>query len=253
MKRQAHRPVIVTGGSQGIGAAIVRELARRSVPVCLNYNSSAEAAEKLAKELRSEGADVSAVRADMNREEDIQALFATAEERHGRPGALVNNAGYVGKAGRLVEEAEAAVLHQTMSVNVVAPFLCARELLRHILPRNGGDGGRIVNISSIAARTGSPRDWVDYAASKAALDAFTIGLAKEVGAEKVRVNGIAPGIISTEIHQKAGAPDRLERFAQAVPLKRIGTAEEVADLAAWLLLDAPDYVTGTTIEIGGGL
>ena len=252
MKLQAHCPVIVTGGSQGIGAAIVRELARRSVPVCMNYHSSAEAAEKLAKELRSEGADVSAVRADMNREEDIQALFATTSERHGPPGALVNNAGYVGKAGRLVEEAEAAVLHQTMSVNVIAPFLCARELLRHILPRNGGDGG-IVNISSIAARTGSPRDWVDYAASKAALDAFTIGLAKEVGAEKVRVNGIAPGIISTEIHEKAGAPDRVERFAQAVPVKRVGTAEEVADLAAWLLLDAPDYVTGTTIEIGGGL
>jgi len=253
MTQESHSAVIVTGGSQGIGAAIVRELARRSVPVCLNYHSSAEAAESLAKELRTEGADVSSVQANMMHEEDIQALFATAAEKHGRLGGLVNNAGYVGQAGRLVEEADAAVLHQTMSVNVVAPFLCAREFLQHVLPRHGGKGGRIVNVSSIAARTGSPGDWVDYAASKAALNAFTVGLAKEVGAENVRVNGIAPGIISTEIHEKAGAPDRLERFAQAVPLKRVGTAEEVAELAAWLLLDAPDYVTGTTVEIGGGL
>lgn len=245
--------VVVTGGSRGIGAEIVRALAARGVAVCINHRDSAREAEALAAELAADGADVSVVRADMALEGDIVSLFRAAEARHGRLSGLVNNAGYVGQSGRRVDECEAAVITQSFVVNAVAPFLCAREFLRRASRRQGGQGGRIVNISSIAKRTGSANDWVDYAASKAALDTFTLGLAKEVATEGVTVNGVAPGVVDTEIHARAGSPERLQRMAGLAPMKRVGRPDEIAATAVWLLMDAPEYMTGVTIDVAGGL
>lgn len=253
MSAVAGGAVVVTGGSRGIGAAIVRGLVARGIAVCIDHRDSAAEAEALAAELAAAGGDVSVVRADMASEAEIVALFRTAEERHGRLSGLVNNACFLGRSGRRVDEADGDVLRRSFLVNAVGPMLCAREFLRRASTRHGGSGGRIVNVSSIAARTGSPNDWVDYAATKAALDTFTLGLAREVATEGVNVSGVAPGIVETELHARAGAPDRLERFGSAVPMKRTGRAEEIAEVAVWLLLDAPDYVQGETIDVAGGL
>jgi NAD(P)-dependent dehydrogenase (short-subunit alcohol dehydrogenase family) len=245
--------IVVTGGSRGIGAQIARRLAARGVPVCVNHRDSAAEAEALAVEISKARGEASVVRADMGEEADIVALFAEAERRHGKLYGLVNNAGYVGRAGRRVDAAEADVLRRSFAVNVIAPFLCARELLRRVSTKHGGDGGRIVNVSSIAKRTGSPNDWVDYAASKAALDAFTLGLGREVATEGVSVNGVAPGIVDTEIHARSGDPGRIARLSAAVPMKRVGSADDIATTVEWLLLDAPDYIQSTTIDVAGGL
>ncbi|MCP1336998.1 SDR family oxidoreductase [Futiania mangrovi] len=245
--------VVVTGGSRGIGAAIVRGLAARGVPVCINHRDSAADAERLRIEAEAMGAEASVIKADIGSEADIVALFEEAQQRHGRLWGLVNNAGFVGQAGRRVDEADARVLEASFRVNAIGPILCTREMLRRISTRHGGLGGRIVNISSIAKRTGSPNDWVDYAASKGALDTFTLGVAREVATEGVQVNGVAPGLVATEIHARAGAPDRIERMSAAVPMKRAGTPEDIADVAIWLLLEAPDYVHGTTIDVAGGV
>lgn len=245
--------VIVTGGSRGIGAAIVRCLGRRSIPVCINHRDSGAAAEQLRAELESWGASAAVVQADIGVEADIIRLFRETEEKLGRLWGLVNNAGYVGRVGRRVEDADARVLERTFRVNIIGPMLCAREALRRISTKYGGQGGRIVNVSSIATRTGSPNDWVDYAASKAALDTFTIGLAREVAMDGVRVNGVSPGPVDSEIHARAGAPERVERFASVAPMKRVARPEEIAEVVAWLLTDAPDYVHGTTIDVAGGL
>lgn len=245
--------IVVTGASRGIGAQIARRLAARGAPVCVNHRDSGPEAEALAAEIAKAGGEASVVRADMGEEADIVALFAEAERRHGRLYGLVNNAGYVGKAGRRVDAAEADVLRRSFDVNVVAPFLCARELLRRVSTKHGGAGGRIVNVSSIAKRTGSPNDWVDYAASKAALDAFTLGLGREVATEGVSVNGVAPGIVDTEIHARAGDPGRIARLSAAVPMKRVGSADDIAATVEWLMFDAPDYIQATTIDVAGGL
>lgn len=245
--------VVVTGGSRGIGAAVVRRLAARRVPVCFNYRESAVEAKALCDELEGMGGEVSAVQADLAEEGDIVALFARARQNHGALWGLVNNAGYVGSAGRRVDQADAAVLRASFMVNSVAPLLCSREILRHISRRHGGEGGRIVNVSSIATRTGSPNDWVDYAASKAALNAITLGLGREVASEGVSVNGVSPGVIDTEIHSRAGDPERVGRLTSLVPAKRVGLADDVAAAVEWLLLDAPDYIQATNIDVSGGL
>lgn len=247
------RTVIVTGGSRGIGAAIARSLAARAVPVCLNYASRADEARALAEELTAGGARAIAVQADMADPAAIERLFQIAEQELGPLGGLVNNAAYVGQAGRRVASVDVATLRRTFDVNVIGPMLCAQQALRRLSTAQGGQGGRIVNVSSIASRTGSPNDWVDYAASKAALDTFCLGLAREVAREGVQVTGVAPGLVATQLHAEAGAPERISRLMQATPMGRAAEPGEIAEVVVWALLDAPDYLTGTTIDVAGGL
>lgn len=247
------RAVVVTGGSRGIGAAVVRALAGRGVPVCLNYAARSEDARALAAELAAGGARCIAVQADVGDPASIERLFEVAERELGPLGGLVNNAGFLGQAGRRVETVDVATLRRTFDVNVIGPMLCAQQALRRLSTSRGGKGGRIVNVSSIGSRTGSPNDWVDYAASKGALNTFTIGLARELAREGVQVTGVSPGVVDTGLHADAGAPQRLERLSQATPMGRPADPGEIADVVVWALLDAPDYLTGTTIEVAGGL
>jgi len=245
--------VLVTGGSRGIGAAIARSLAARGTPVCLNYATRDEDAQALAAELAAGGARCIAVQADVADPDSIQRLFEVAERELGALGGLVNNAGFVGQAGRRVDMVDVATLRRTFDVNVIGPMLCSQQAIRRLSTARRGKGGRIVNVSSIASRTGSPNDWVDYAASKAALNTFTLGLAREVAREGVQVTGVSPGLVATGLHADAGAPERVERLRQATPMGRAAEAGEIAEVVVWALLDAPDYLTGTTIEVAGGL
>lgn len=244
---------IVTGGSRGIGAEIVRHLGRRGIPVCINHRDSAREAQALASELSELECKSLVVQADVSDEAEVRRLFEECRTGLGPIWGLVNNAGFVGAAGRRIDTVDVATLRSSFEVNVIGPMLCAREAVKFMSTAHGGTGGRIVNVSSVAARTGSPNDWVDYAASKAALDAFTLGFGREVVKENVRVNGVAPGGVETEIHARAGAPDRLQRIAAATPIGRAARAEEIAEVVVWVLLDAPDYMTATTIDVAGGL
>lgn len=245
--------VVVTGGSRGIGAAIVRGLAARGTPVCLNYATQSEDAQALAAELAAGGARCIAVQADVGEPDSIERLFEVTERELGPLGGLVNNAGFVGQAGRRVDVVDVATLRRTFDVNVIGPMLCSQQAVRRLSTARGGKGGRIVNVSSIASRTGSPNDWVDYAASKAALNTFTLGLAREVAREGIQVTGVSPGLVATRLHADAGAPERIERLRNATPMGRAAEASEIAEVVVWALLDAPDYLTGTTIEVAGGL
>ncbi len=244
---------MVTGASRGIGAAIARELAGRGVPVCINHANSAAQAAEVCGEITAAGGHAHVVQADMSHESDIVRLFKEVDRHLGPLGGLVNNAAYAGRCGRRIDEADASVLRTTFNVNVIAPMLCAREALQRMSRRKGGAGGRIVNISSIASRTGSANDWVDYAASKAAINTFTLGLAREVAGDGVQVNAVSPGVIDTTIHERSGSPERLEIIGGKSPMGRPGSATEVAEVVAWLLTQAPDYVHGTIIEVSGGL
>ncbi len=245
--------VLVTGASRGIGAEIARRLGKRRVPVCINHSNSDADAEAVAAGIIADGGEAIAVKADLADPLAVEGLFSLVDSRLGGLQGLVNNAAYAGRSGRRVDQCDSAVLAQTFGINVIAPFICAREALRRMSTRHGGQGGRIVNISSTAARTSGANDWVDYAASKAALDTFTLGLAREVAMESVRVNGVAPGLIETGIHERSGDPQRLARIATAVPAGRPGQPVEVAEVVVWLLLDAPDYVHGTTVVVSGGM
>jgi NAD(P)-dependent dehydrogenase (short-subunit alcohol dehydrogenase family) len=237
---------IVTGGSRGIGAATVLALCRAGHDVVFSYREDETSARQVAERAgRAVG-----VRADLTSEDDILRLFATADEV-GALGVLVNNAGIVGTRAR-VDELTAERVRDILEVNVVGPFVCAREAVRRMSTRNGGPGGVIVNIGSIAARLGSGGQYVDYAASKAAVDTMTIGLANEVASEGIRVNCIRPGIIDTDIHASGGEPDRAQRLASAIPLGRPGRPEEIASLVAWLCSDGATYATGAIIDVGGG-
>lgn len=246
--------VLVTGASRGMGAEIARRLARRGVAVGVNHSASDAEAQALCNAIRAEGGRAIPLQADLADPEAITRMFAAMDAGLDMPlRGLVNNAAYTGQARRRVDQAEAAVLQRSFAVNAIAPFLCAREALARMSRRQGGRGGRIVNISSIGARTGSAGDFVDYAASKAALDTFTLGLAREVATEGVQVNGVAPGLVATDIHARAGDPSRLDRIAAAVPMGRAGRPEEIAEVVVWLLLDAPDYLHGASIPVSGGL
>lgn len=245
--------VVVTGASRGIGAAIARKLAERGVPICINHSDSPAEANAVREDIVASGGRAHVVQADLAQEANVVHLFEQVDRHLGRLGGLVNNAAYVGRCGRRVDEADAAVLQRTFAVNVIAPMLCAREALRRMSSRHGGSGGRIVNISSTASRTGSANDWVDYAASKAAINTFTLGLAREVARDGVQVNGVAPGVVDTQIHERSGSPGRLASIGRATPMGRPGSADEIAAVVVWLLTQAPDYVHGTTIEVSGGL
>jgi NAD(P)-dependent dehydrogenase (short-subunit alcohol dehydrogenase family) len=238
--------LVVTGGSRGIGAATARLAAERGYAVCINYAKDRESAEKLAREIKA-----IAVQGDVANEADVVRLFKTVDEKLGRVTALANNAGIVDLRSR-VEDMSAARIQRMLAVNVTGSFLCAREAVKRMSTRHGGKGGAIVNLSSAASRIGGPGDYVDYAASKGAIDTFTLGLAKEVGGEGIRVNAVRPGVIRTEIHATSGDPGRVERIAGATPLARAGEAEEVARTVLWLLSDEASYITGAILDVTGG-
>jgi NAD(P)-dependent dehydrogenase (short-subunit alcohol dehydrogenase family) len=247
-----NRPtVIVTGGGRGIGAATAMALGAAGYNVAVNFASNETAAARVVDRLAALGSKAIAIRGDVSRESDVLRLFETAERALGPVRALVNNAGITGGFAR-VDSVESAVLTQVLAVNVAGTILCAREAVKRMSTRRGGRGGAIVNISSLITRTGGAGEWVHYAASKGAVNSFTSGLAREVAAEGIRVNAVAPGLIDTELHAASGAPDRLERLSPSIPMQRPGTAEEAAAGVVWLLSDAASYVSGAILEIGGG-
>jgi len=238
--------MLVTGAGRGIGAATARLAVRRGYKVCVNYLRDRAAAEKLANEIGA-----LAVPADVSSEADVVRLFKTVDDKLGRLTALINNAGIVDVRSR-VEDMSIQRLQRMFAVNVIGSFLCAREAIKRMSKRHGGSGGVIVNLSSAAARLGSPGDYVDYASAKGAIDTFTIGLAKEVAAEGIRVNAVRPGVIRTEIHATSGDPARLERIGATAPLARPGEPEEVAQAVLWVASDEASYTTGAIVDVTGG-
>ena len=240
--------MIVTGGSRGIGAATARLAATRGYAVCVNYRKERGAAEALVRELDGKAI---AVAADVAEEADVVRLFETVDRSLGPVTALVNNAGIV-DLGTRVEAITPARLQRMFAVNVFGSFLCAREAVKRMSRRHGGKGGVIVNVSSIAAKLGGAGEYVDYAAAKGAIDTFTVGLAKEIGADGIRVNAVRPGIIRTEIHLSSGDPGRVERIGAAAPLGRPGEAEEVARVILWLASDESSYMSGALVDVSGG-
>lgn len=243
--------IVITGGSRGIGAATARLAGQRGYAVCVNYRQDRVAAEGVVQVLEAGGARAIAVAADVSVEGDVQRLFATVDDTLGPLTALVNNAGILETQMR-VEAMGAARLQRIFATNVVGPFLCAREAVRRMSTRHGGKGGAIVNVSSAAARLGSPGEYVDYAASKGALDTLTIGLAQEVAEEGIRVNAVRAGFIHTSMHASGGEPNRIERVKASVPMKRGGTPEEVAQAILWLLSDEASFTTGSFVDVAGG-
>lgn len=243
--------VVVTGGSRGIGAATARLAAARGYAVCVNYLQNRAAATAVVDAIRAGGGQAIAVAADVAVEADVVRLFATVDAELGTLAALVNNAGVLERQMR-VDEMDAARLNRILTANVTSAFLCAREAIRRMSTAYGGRGGAIVNLSSAAARLGAPGEYVDYAASKGAIDTFTLGLAREVAAEGIRVNAVRPGVIYTDIHARGGEPGRVDRIRDSVPMKRGGHPEEVANAIMWLLADEASYTTGAFIDVTGG-
>ena len=246
-----HPVILITGGSRGIGAATAILAAKRGYDVAFTYQSNATAANEVVEKIRATGRKALMLQADVAVEADVLSVFKQVDAQLGRLDALVNNAGILEKIMRL-EQMDAARWQRVLGVNVIGSFLCAKEAVLRMSTRHGGKGGGIVNVSSVAARIGSPNEFVDYAAAKGAVDSMTIGLAKEVATENIRVNAVRPGLIYTEIHASAGEPGRVDRAKEGVPMKRGGTAEEIAETILWLLSDQSSYVTGTTIDVAGG-
>ena len=243
--------IIVTGGGRGIGAATAKLAAQRGYRVCVNFARRRDAADAVVDAIRAAGGTAIAAQADISIEADVIRLFDAATRELGPLTALVNNAGILERQTRL-DEMDAGRFERVFATNITGAFLCAREAVRRMSTRHGGAGGAIVNVGSAASRLGSPGEYVDYAASKGAIDALTIGLAKEVAGEKIRVNAVRPGVIYTEIHASGGEPGRVERVREAVPMKRGGEPEEVARAILWLLSDEASYTTGAFIEVSGG-
>lgn len=243
--------VLITGGSRGIGAAVARRLGQSGRSICVSYRADAESARAVVAEVTASGGQAIAVQADMSRPDDIERLFSTVDTELGRLGGLVNNVGVLEKQCR-VDEMDADRLHRIMSTNVIGYFVCARHAVRRMSTAHGGVGGAIVNVSSAASRVGSPGEYVDYAASKGAVDTLTIGLALEVAGEGIRVNAVRPGFIDTDIHASGGDPGRVARLAPSLPMRRGGRPAEVAAAIAWLLSEDASYVTGSFIDLAGG-
>lgn len=243
--------LLITGGSRGIGAATARLAAAEGYAVALSYRRRREEAEAVVRDIAQAGGRAIAVQADVGVEAEVVRLFERVDAELGRVTALVNNAGILERHMR-VEEMDAARLTRVLAANVVGSFLCAREAVKRMSARHGGSGGAIVNLSSVASTLGSPNEYVDYAASKGAIDTFTIGLAKEVAAEGIRVNAVRPGVIYTGIHADGGEPGRVDRVKSAVPMLRGGQPEEVAKAILWLLSDAASYTTGAILDVSGG-
>lgn len=243
--------LLITGGSRGIGAATALLAAQRGFAVAVNYSANSLAADEVVRQIRAGGGQAMAVQADVADEAQVLAMFGKIDAKFGRLSALVNNAGVVDVAAR-VDEMSVARLKRMFDINVLGSFLCAREAVLRMSTRHGGTGGNIVNVSSIAARLGGAGQYVDYAASKGAMDTFTVGLAKEVALEGIRVNAVRPGIIETEIHASGGQPDRARQMAPLVPMQRAGTAMEVAQSIVWLLSQESSYCTGALLDVTGG-
>jgi len=242
--------VIITGGSRGIGRATALAAAARGYRVVVGYASNKAAADQVVSAIEARNGKAVAVKCDVASEADILALFKAADG-FGALGALVNNAGIVGPSQR-VEDMSAERIQRMMAVNVTGSMLCAREAVKRMSTRHGGEGGVIVNLSSVAAKLGSPNTYVDYAASKGAVDSFTVGLGYEVAGEGIRVAAIRPGLIDTDIHASGGEPDRAHRLAHMVPMKRVGSADEIANAIVWLMSDEASYVTSAILDVSGG-
>jgi NAD(P)-dependent dehydrogenase (short-subunit alcohol dehydrogenase family) len=243
---------LITGGSRGIGAATARLAAGAGYAVVVNYVANRAAAETVVRGIEQAGGTAIALQADVSRDADVMRLFAAIDERFGRLDALVNNAAIVDVATTVAQMTSERITHM-LAVNVLGSFLCAREAVRRMSTAHGGRGGAIVNVSSGASTFGSPNEYVDYAASKGAIDTFTRGLAKEVASEGIRVNAVRPGVTRTDIHLATGNPGRVEHFARITPLRRVGEPDEVARAILWLLSDDASYTTGAILDVSGGL
>ena len=243
--------ILVTGGSRGIGAATALQAAREGFAVAVNYSANAPAADAVVRQIVAAGGMAMTVQADVAVEAQVLAMFEAVDARFGRLSALVNNAGVVDVATR-VDQMSTQRIRRMFDINVLGTFMCAREAVKRMSTRHGGVGGAIVNVSSVAARLGGPGQYVDYAASKGAIDTFTLGLAREVAAEGIRVNAVRPGIIETEIHASGGQPDRAQAMAPLVPMQRAGSADEVARAIVWLLMPDASYTTGAIVDVAGG-
>ena len=243
--------MLITGGSRGIGAATALLAAERGWQVAISYLGNASAADAVVAQIRANGGQALAVQADVGVDDDVQHLFKTVDDKLGRLSSLVNNAGMLELQTRL-DQMDLARWQRVFSANVFGSFLCAKQAVLRMSTRHGGHGGTLVNVSSAAARIGSPNEFIDYAAAKGAVDSMTIGLAKEVAAEGIRVNAVRPGLIYTDIHASAGEPGRVDRAKAGVPMQRGGTAAEVAEAIVWLASEQSSYVTGTLLDVTGG-
>lgn len=245
------KTILITGASRGIGAATALLAAKAGYVVLVNYRRNRAAADRVVSEIKGGGGEATAIQADITREEEVAKLFAEADRLSGCLDVLVNNAGILERQMPL-EEMDAARLNRVFTANITGQFLCAREAVKRMAIKYGGGGGAIVNVSSIAAKTGAPGEYIDYAASKGAIDTFTIGLSKEVAGEGIRVNGVRPAFIYTDIHSDGGEAGRVERIKDSIPLKRGGLAREVAEAILWLASEKSSYSTGTFIDVSGG-
>ena len=250
-KRDMNKTILITGASRGIGAATAVLAAAKGYRVCVNYRSDEVAATTIVEQINTGGGQAFAIQADVSLESDVMRLFRTLDRDVGPLDALVNNAGMLERQMR-VEDMSVERMQGVFATNVIGSMLCAREAVKRMSTKHGGKGGAIVNVSSMAARLGSPNEYVDYAAAKGAVDTFTIGLAKEVAPDGIRVNAVRPGLIYTQMHASGGEPGRVDRLKASVPMQRGGTANEVANAILWLLSDEASFVTGTFIDVSGG-